>query len=241
MPEKTADRARIVSADWNPYCRLLRRKRKAVVRYASLAMVKEAMGQGPGWRRHIPPALFLASLAAMLLAAARPVVRWVAGVGCGAAEAGAIAVVYAVIIGVMAYRELQWKHIPGILMDGLGDTVAINDVLVEIAGLAAQGVKEVTLLGQNVNAYRSTISGEAADFALLLEYVADVPGIAQVGVQSTTHSGVDLDGTANTITFDVTAALHRKGENTLKVRVWDPTERGEQPRGLRAEGLVPRL
>lgn len=32
-------------------------------------------------------------------------------------------------------------------------------------------------------------------------------------------------------TFDVTAALHKKGENTLKVRVWDPTERGEQPRG----------
>lgn len=55
------------------YLALLRRKRKTAVRYASLAMVKEAMGQGPGWRRHVPPALFLAALAVMLLAAARPV------------------------------------------------------------------------------------------------------------------------------------------------------------------------
>jgi len=43
------------------------------VRYASLAIVKEALGRGPGLRRHIPPVLFLLALAAMLLAAARPV------------------------------------------------------------------------------------------------------------------------------------------------------------------------
>ena len=55
------------------YVVLLRRKRKAAVRYASLALVKEALSQGPGWRRHVPPALLLLSLAAMLLAAARPV------------------------------------------------------------------------------------------------------------------------------------------------------------------------
>jgi tRNA-2-methylthio-N6-dimethylallyladenosine synthase len=53
-----------------------------------------------------------------------------------------------------------------------------DDVLTEIAGLADQGVKEVTLLGQNVNAYRGRMSdGTIADFARLLEYVAEVPGV----------------------------------------------------------------
>jgi tRNA-2-methylthio-N6-dimethylallyladenosine synthase len=57
-----------------------------------------------------------------------------------------------------------------------------EDVLVEIAGLADQGVKEVTLLGQNVNAYRGAMGDtrEIADFALLLEYVADIPGIERI-------------------------------------------------------------
>jgi tRNA-2-methylthio-N6-dimethylallyladenosine synthase len=57
-----------------------------------------------------------------------------------------------------------------------------EDVLVEVAGLAEQGVKEVTLLGQNVNAYRGRMgdTAEIADFALLLEYVAEVPGIERI-------------------------------------------------------------
>ena len=56
-----------------------------------------------------------------------------------------------------------------------------EDVLVEIADLADRGVKEITLLGQNVNAYRGTMSdGEAADFALLLEYLAEMPGIERL-------------------------------------------------------------
>ncbi len=61
-----------------------------------------------------------------------------------------------------------------------------EDVLAEVAGLAEQGVKEVTLLGQNVNAYRGKIGGkmsetaEIADFALLLEYVAEIPGIERL-------------------------------------------------------------
>ena len=62
-----------------------------------------------------------------------------------------------------------------------------EDVLVEVVGLADQGVKEVTLLGQNVNAYRapmiasaSSISADLADFATLLEYVADIPGIERI-------------------------------------------------------------
>jgi tRNA-2-methylthio-N6-dimethylallyladenosine synthase len=64
-----------------------------------------------------------------------------------------------------------------------GDEVSrpLEDVLVEIAGLADQGVREVTLLGQNVNAWRGAMpDGEAADFALLLEYVCEMPGIDRV-------------------------------------------------------------
>ena len=59
----------------------------------------------------------------------------------------------------------------------------LDDVLAEVAGLAEQGVREVTLLGQNVNAYRGTLAGEAddgADFALLLELVAALPGIERI-------------------------------------------------------------
>ena len=56
-----------------------------------------------------------------------------------------------------------------------------DDVLTEVAGLAEQGVKEITLLGQNVNAYRGGMSdGEVADLALLLEYLAEVPGIERL-------------------------------------------------------------
>jgi len=79
---------------------------------------------------------------------------------------------------------------------------ALDDVLTEIAGLADQGVREVTLLGQNVNAWRGKMAGgdradggrdlakgerdvaggecETADFALLLEYVAEIPGIERI-------------------------------------------------------------
>jgi tRNA-2-methylthio-N6-dimethylallyladenosine synthase len=57
-----------------------------------------------------------------------------------------------------------------------------DDVLVEIADLADQGVREVTLLGQNVNAYRGAMgdTDEIADFALLLEYVHEIPGIERI-------------------------------------------------------------
>ena len=57
-----------------------------------------------------------------------------------------------------------------------------DDVLAEVAGLAGQGVKEVTLLGQNVNAYRGAMgdTSEIADFALLIEYVAEIRGIERI-------------------------------------------------------------
>jgi len=57
-----------------------------------------------------------------------------------------------------------------------------DDVLVEVAGLADQGVREVTLLGQNVNAYRAPFGqgGATADLATLIEYVADIPGIERI-------------------------------------------------------------
>ncbi|HEU4345748.1 MAG TPA: VWA domain-containing protein [Candidatus Binatia bacterium] len=54
------------------YFFLLRRKKQAALRYASLSMVKEAMGAGQRFRRHIPPLIFLIALIAMLLAIARP-------------------------------------------------------------------------------------------------------------------------------------------------------------------------
>ncbi|HEY6133008.1 MAG TPA: VWA domain-containing protein [Rubrivivax sp.] len=54
------------------YLWLLKRRRRSTVRLANLAVAKEALGKGPGWRRHLPPALMLLALAALLLATARP-------------------------------------------------------------------------------------------------------------------------------------------------------------------------
>lgn len=57
----------------------------------------------------------------------------------------------------------------------------LADVLAEVAHLASGGVREVTLLGQNVNAYRGAMEGgETADFALLLELVHEIPGIQRI-------------------------------------------------------------
>ncbi|HET9763795.1 MAG TPA: tRNA (N6-isopentenyl adenosine(37)-C2)-methylthiotransferase MiaB [Casimicrobiaceae bacterium] len=60
-----------------------------------------------------------------------------------------------------------------------------DDVLTEVADLADQGVKEITLLGQNVNAYRGrmgagTNPAGSADFAMLLEYLAEIPGLERI-------------------------------------------------------------
>lgn len=54
------------------YILLQRRRQKYAVRYASLSLVKDALGRGPGVRRHIPPILFLAGLAVAIVALARP-------------------------------------------------------------------------------------------------------------------------------------------------------------------------
>ena len=55
-----------------------------------------------------------------------------------------------------------------------------EDVLVEVATLATQGVKEITLLGQNVNAYFHEQGNETIDFATLLDYVSEVPGVERI-------------------------------------------------------------
>jgi tRNA-2-methylthio-N6-dimethylallyladenosine synthase len=57
-----------------------------------------------------------------------------------------------------------------------------EDVLTEIAELAIKGVKEVTLLGQNVNAYRGKMGegSDIADFAMLIEYIDEIPGIERI-------------------------------------------------------------
>jgi Ca-activated chloride channel homolog len=54
------------------YVWLLKRRKKVSVQYSNLALVKQALGKQPAWRRHVPPALMLVALAAMLFAAARP-------------------------------------------------------------------------------------------------------------------------------------------------------------------------
>ncbi len=58
----------------------------------------------------------------------------------------------------------------------------LDDILMEVATLAGQGVREINLLGQNVNAWRGAIGpdGEEGDFAFLLECVADIPGIERL-------------------------------------------------------------
>ena len=58
---------------------------------------------------------------------------------------------------------------------------SFEKVILEAASLAAQGVKEITLLGQNVNAYKSRkINGELVDLAVLLQYIAEIPGILRL-------------------------------------------------------------
>jgi Ca-activated chloride channel homolog len=49
-----------------------RRRNRYALRYANLSLVREAIGKGPGWRRHVPPALFIVALAFMSIAVARP-------------------------------------------------------------------------------------------------------------------------------------------------------------------------
>ena len=59
----------------------------------------------------------------------------------------------------------------------------LEDILTEVAGLAAQGVKEINLLGQNVNAWRGAITrkgNEQGDFAFLIECVAEIPGVERL-------------------------------------------------------------
>ena len=57
------------------YLALLARRKKNTVRLASVALVKQALGSGPGWRRHVPPALLLVGVAVLLLASARPTAK----------------------------------------------------------------------------------------------------------------------------------------------------------------------
>ena len=54
------------------YLWLLRRRRRSTVRLASIAVAREALGKGPGWRRHVPPVLLGLAITALLLASARP-------------------------------------------------------------------------------------------------------------------------------------------------------------------------
>ena len=57
------------------YLWLKRRRKKLALRFASLSVVREALGRSPGWRRHVPPVLLLVALTALIVAAARPGAR----------------------------------------------------------------------------------------------------------------------------------------------------------------------
>jgi Ca-activated chloride channel family protein len=57
------------------YWWLLRRRRRQALRYSGLSLVREALGRGPGWRRHVPPVLMLLALIGLLVAVARPTAR----------------------------------------------------------------------------------------------------------------------------------------------------------------------
>ncbi|MBW6493230.1 MAG: tRNA (N6-isopentenyl adenosine(37)-C2)-methylthiotransferase MiaB [Burkholderiaceae bacterium] len=63
---------------------------------------------------------------------------------------------------------------------GLEVSRPLDDVLTEIGGLAQQGVREVTLLGQNVNAYRSKLADQKIDLATLLARIAEIRGIERI-------------------------------------------------------------
>ncbi len=107
----------------------------------------------------------------------------------------------------ISFPEIEkFDHLPAARVDGASASVSImegcskycsfcvvpytrgeevsrpfDDVLTEIAILTAQGVKEVNLLGQNVNAYRGAMAdGDTADFALLLDHVHEIPGIERI-------------------------------------------------------------
>ena len=82
-----------------------------------------------------------------------------------------------------------------------------DDVIAEIADLAAQGVREVNLLGQNVNAYRGQLDdGEIADLALLIRYVAAVEGIERI--RYTTSHPVEFSDSLIEVYADVPALVN---------------------------------
>ena len=77
-----------------------------------------------------------------------------------------------------------------------------DDVVAEVAGLAEQGVREVNLLGQNVNAYRGSMhDGESADLALLIRYLAAIEGIDRI--RYTTSHPVELTDSLIEVYADV--------------------------------------
>ena len=74
----------------------------------------------------------------------------------------------------------------------------LDDVLTEVAQLAAQGVREISFLGQNVNAYRGPMgrTGELCDLALLIHYAARIPGVERIRY-TTSHPGEFTDALIN--------------------------------------------
>jgi tRNA-2-methylthio-N6-dimethylallyladenosine synthase len=81
-----------------------------------------------------------------------------------------------------------------------------DDIIAEVASLAGQGVREVTLLGQNVNAYRGLMhDGESADLALLINYLAAVEGIGRI--RYTTSHPLEMSDNLIQVYADVPALV----------------------------------
>jgi tripartite ATP-independent transporter DctM subunit len=117
-----------------------------------------------------------------------------------ASEAGAIAVVYAVIIGVTAYRQLQWRHIPVILKDGLGDTVAIIAIVAASAPFGwALGIERIpqqiaqsmTFLAENKWVFLLALNAFLLVVGLAMEYIASLVILVPILMPIAMIAGVD--------------------------------------------------
>lgn len=117
-----------------------------------------------------------------------------------ASEAGAIAVVYAVIIGVMSYRELKWKHVPDILKDGLGDTVAIIAIVAASAPFGwALGIERIpqkiaqsmAFLAENKWLFLLALNVFLLLVGLAMEYIASLVILVPILMPIAVAAGVD--------------------------------------------------
>jgi C4-dicarboxylate transporter DctM subunit len=117
-----------------------------------------------------------------------------------ASEAGAIAVVYAIVIGVMTYRELKWQHIPGILKEGLTDTVAIIAIVAASAPFGwALGIERIpqqiaqsmAFLAENKWLFLLALNVFLLLVGLAMEYIASLVILVPILMPIAMAAGID--------------------------------------------------